>query len=244
MGIKRDNYITVQAWMTTELGLKGNELMIYAIIYGFSQNIGNEFNGSLQYLADWTHTSKKSAFNNVKSLVEKGLIEKTEVYKGNAKYCTYKVVDREIAVENFSICRSKNYHGAVENFTTNNNSNNTNNNIKQNKEIVPPDYEEAKKYYQEKQYDFGFDNWFYHYESKAWMMGKSKIKSWKATMRTWDLNNKKKNNSYQSNPVKQDWGANIQYKSPGELEKEVLERQKFWDDYYERERKEKGITGC
>lgn len=123
-------------------------------------------------------------------------------------------------------------------------TNNPSTNISRGKEIVPPDYEEAKKYYQEKQYDFGFDNWFYHYESKAWMMGKTKIKSWKATMRTWDLNNKKKNNSYQSNPVKQDWGANIQYKSPEEIDKEALERQKFWDDYYERERKEKGITGC
>ena len=115
---------------------------------------------------------------------------------------------------------------------------------KRKKEIIPPNFEEAKKYYEEKGYTFGFEDWYYNYESKDWMMGKTKIKSWKATMKTWDINNKKKNNNYKSNPIKHDWGANIQYKSPEELRKEEQERQKFWDDYYEKERKEKGITGC
>lgn len=112
------------------------------------------------------------------------------------------------------------------------------------KEIVPPDIEEARKYHSEKGYKFDLEEWFYYYESRGWMIGKNKIKSWKATMKTWDINDKKKNKSYQSNPIKHDWGANIQYKSPEELKKEELERQKFWDDYYEKERKEKGITGC
>ena len=30
--VKRDNFITIQGFMLTELGLKGNELIIYAII--------------------------------------------------------------------------------------------------------------------------------------------------------------------------------------------------------------------
>ena len=32
-----DNYINIQGWMRTDLDLKGNELLVYAIIYGFSQ---------------------------------------------------------------------------------------------------------------------------------------------------------------------------------------------------------------
>lgn len=232
MSVNEKNYITIQGWMINELDLKGNELLIYAIIYGFSQNNGNEFNGSLQYLADWTCTTKKSAFNNVKSLLEKGLIEKTEVFKGSAKYCTYKVTCQDSTVENISNCRSKNYHGTVENFTTNN-TNNTNNNISK-KETIPPDFEEAKKYYQEKGYTFGFDNWFYHYESKAWMMGKTKIKSWKATMRTWDLNDKKKNKSYQSNPIQEvDLLTRIQLDKE-KREREEKERQRVWEEKYSR----------
>ena len=93
---------------------------------------------------------------------------------------------------------------------------------KKSKEIVPPDYEEAKKYYQEKQYNFGFDNWFYYYESKGWMIGKNKVKSWKATMKTWSLN-RKKDTSSQSNPIKEE--PKIGYKSYEELVKEQEENQ-------------------
>lgn len=34
--VKPENYITIQGWMRTELDLKGNELNLYAIIYGFT----------------------------------------------------------------------------------------------------------------------------------------------------------------------------------------------------------------
>lgn len=33
--VREDNYFAVQGWMVTELKLKGNALMLYAIIYGF-----------------------------------------------------------------------------------------------------------------------------------------------------------------------------------------------------------------
>ena len=35
--IKNENYVLIQGWMINELKLKGNELLIYALIYGFSQ---------------------------------------------------------------------------------------------------------------------------------------------------------------------------------------------------------------
>lgn len=51
--VKPDNYILVYGWMVTELGLKGNELFLYAIIYGFSQDGETEFSGSLRYMQEW-----------------------------------------------------------------------------------------------------------------------------------------------------------------------------------------------
>lgn len=39
--VKNENYLVIQGWMITELKLKGNELLIYAIIYGFSRIISN-----------------------------------------------------------------------------------------------------------------------------------------------------------------------------------------------------------
>lgn len=75
--------------MVTELGLKGNELLVYALIHGFSQTKGQVFNGSLQYLADWTNSTKQGVLKNLKSLVEKGLIEKKETIFNGVKSCEY-----------------------------------------------------------------------------------------------------------------------------------------------------------
>ena len=33
--IKDENFIMIQGWMVNMLNLKGNELLVYAIIYGF-----------------------------------------------------------------------------------------------------------------------------------------------------------------------------------------------------------------
>lgn len=74
--IKDGSYINIQSFMVTELELKGNELLVYAIIYGFSQAEGTYFNGSIQYLADWTNSTRQGIIKNLKSLIEKGLIEK------------------------------------------------------------------------------------------------------------------------------------------------------------------------
>lgn len=87
--VKRDNYIAVQGWMITELNLKGNELIIYACIYGFSQAENQTFTGSLQYLADWTNSTKQGALKCLKSLVEKGYISKRENIINGVKFCEY-----------------------------------------------------------------------------------------------------------------------------------------------------------
>lgn len=87
--VKDENYISIQGWMVTKLGLKGNELLIYAIIYGFSQTEDQTFNGSLQYLADWTNSTKQGVTKNLKALVEKGYIIKEDKYINNVKFCEY-----------------------------------------------------------------------------------------------------------------------------------------------------------
>lgn len=90
MKIKPENYITVQGWMRTELGLKGNDLIVYAIIYGFSQEDGQQFTGSLQYLADWCGATKQGILKNLKNLQDLGLIEKQETSNNELCYYTTK----------------------------------------------------------------------------------------------------------------------------------------------------------
>ena len=87
--VKRENYITIQGFMLTDLKLKGNELLIYACIYGFSQAENQVFNGSLQYLADWTNSTKQGVIKCLKSLEEKQFIVKKENFINGVKFCEY-----------------------------------------------------------------------------------------------------------------------------------------------------------
>ncbi len=90
--VRRESYITILGWMVTDLNLKGNELLVYAIIYGFSQTEDQRFTGSHSYLAEWTNTTKKNIRNCISSLIERGYIEKTEEYRNNVKFCEYKAI--------------------------------------------------------------------------------------------------------------------------------------------------------
>lgn len=77
MGIKDANFVTIQGWMRSKLNLKGNELLAYAVIYGFSQIEGAKFTGSRRYLAEWCGCSMATIDRVLLSLLDKGLISKT-----------------------------------------------------------------------------------------------------------------------------------------------------------------------
>lgn len=88
--ISDGTYITIQGWMRTDLKLSGNELIVYAIIYGFSQNKQGEFTGSAQYLADWTGCSRRHIMRILSKLVEEKFVTKTEtVLNNNEKRVSY-----------------------------------------------------------------------------------------------------------------------------------------------------------
>lgn len=94
--VNDDNFINIQGWMVSKLKLKGNELLIYAIIYGFTQDGESKFTGSLQYLADWTNSTKQGVMKVLKSLYEKGLIFKEERLVNGVKFCQYFVIREAI----------------------------------------------------------------------------------------------------------------------------------------------------
>ena len=89
--VRNENFIVIQGYMINEMKLKGNELLVYAIINGFSQEENQVFNGSLQYLADWTNSTKQGVMKNLKSLIEKGYIGKNEKFINGVKFCEYYV---------------------------------------------------------------------------------------------------------------------------------------------------------
>lgn len=86
------NYIQIQGWMVSELGLSGNELLCYALIYGFSQDEQSVFSGSSSYIATWLNIDKRNVLNVLKRLVEKGFIIKKEKIINNVKLCDYQAI--------------------------------------------------------------------------------------------------------------------------------------------------------
>lgn len=86
--ISDDSYFVVRGYMINELKLKKSELLVYAIVNSFTEK-GKSYNGSLSYLASWINASKTTANNMLKSLTEKGLLNKTEKIVNNVKFCEY-----------------------------------------------------------------------------------------------------------------------------------------------------------
>ena len=89
--VNKENFYVVHGWMLTDMDMKGNEIAVYSIIYGFTQDGESTFKGGLQYLAEWTKTSKRGVMKNLQSLEKKGYIEKIENVINGVKFCEYRV---------------------------------------------------------------------------------------------------------------------------------------------------------
>lgn len=62
----------------------------------------------------------------------------------------------------------------------------------QQKRFIPPTLEEVTSYCQERKNGIDPQKFIDHYTANGWMRGKTKIKDWKACIRTWEGNNKVK----------------------------------------------------
>ena len=84
MNIKNENYIQISGWMINELDLKGNELLVYALIHGFCQDGKSVFKGSLNYIMAWLNISKPTCISCIQSLIDKGMVVKSIIYNKNS----------------------------------------------------------------------------------------------------------------------------------------------------------------
>lgn len=92
MEVRSDSYVNIQAFMVNELHLSGNALIIYAVIYGFSQDGDSWFTGSRSYLAAWCQASKSTVSRNLDALCANGLIERREHVTAGVLLVDYRAV--------------------------------------------------------------------------------------------------------------------------------------------------------
>ena len=208
--VKDGLYINVQAFMIKDLELKGNELLIYAIIYGFSQDEESTFKGNVQYLADWTNSTRQGAMKCLNSLVEKGYIQKIE-HAGFANEYFAPPVNKV-----YNPCKQS-LQPPVNKVYTSNQLNNIEDNIFDKKgRFIPPTVEEVRAYCKERRNNVDAEAFVNFYASKGWYIGKNKMKDWKACVITWEKRNKKEGQgtapSYDSEAFRRKAQQEIVYK--------------------------------
>jgi hypothetical protein len=68
---------------------------------------------------------------------------------------------------------------------TSNQQSTTNNNVKNEKKFIIPTFNDVLEYCMQNNLDVDGVKFINFYESKGWMVGKNKMKDWKAAIRTW-----------------------------------------------------------
>ncbi len=71
---------------------------------------------------------------------------------------------------------------------------------KKRKSFVPPSLEEVQEYCKERKNNVDVWRWYNFYQAKGWLIGRNKMKDWKAAVRTWE--DKKKPNTPTEQKVK------------------------------------------
>ena len=74
--MKSDNYIVIQGWMVNELNLKGNDLLVFALIYGFTRDGKTKFASGRSYIAESFNISLPTVDKALQNLMQLNYIIK------------------------------------------------------------------------------------------------------------------------------------------------------------------------
>lgn len=74
--MKSDNFVVIQGWMMNELNLKGNDLLVFALIYGFTRDGKTKFASGRQYIAESFNISLPTVDKALQNLIALNYIVK------------------------------------------------------------------------------------------------------------------------------------------------------------------------
>lgn len=178
------------------LGLTGNDLLVYAVINGYSQGDQGCYYGSREYLCEVTGAAPRTIDDVLKRLIDKSLVRKfyldvagrkslafaTQNLRADSAKSAYKGAESapqqtqnlraEYKVEN------KNIYGRDKNAHTREKS----------APFSAPTVAEVREYCQLRRNQIDPEEFVAHYESNGWMVGKAPMKNWKAAVVSWEKN--------------------------------------------------------
>ena len=247
--LKREQYLNIQAWMITDLELTGNDLIVYAIIYGFSQDGDNLFMGNRSYLAAWCRCSERSIQRNINNLIERGLIEQA-VHSSDNRKVYYRALTSDkmslvtkchqtsdkmspVLVTKCHQTSDKMSPAYIDNIKDKlkDNINDSECDIVVCETTKPtrfqkPTFEEVKQYIEENGYtSVDPDRFYSYYEANGWKVGRNSMKDFKAAVRMWSARDK---NDQKKRPAEVKYLEN-EY-TPEHLKQREEESQKLLDD--------------
>ena len=109
---KEEKYTRVYKWMADELKLDKTNLLIYALIFGLTQNGEEWFRGSREFMAEFCGVKVQTIDNNINKLIKMDLIIRGPKTKlGIVRYkCNPKFIQKHIPIESYNKLEGAQYY--------------------------------------------------------------------------------------------------------------------------------------
>jgi len=200
---KPNYYAIIPAEVRYSKALTPNAKLLYAEITALC-NMNGKCTASTEYFCRLYEVSRGAVQNWLKMLDDNGYINRTVIYKQGTKQIMHRYIN----------LKDK---GSIKISTDNTNINITNTNLTDsNKKALfkKPTLDEVKNYCILRKNNIEAESFIDFYESKGWQIGKEKMKSWKACVRTWESREKNnpKSNSKGMSKIHQHLQKNINVK--------------------------------
>lgn len=182
-------YAVIPAEIRYCKGITANAKLLYGEISALCNKDGYCW-ASNSYFSKLYGVSNASISRWIRDLEKQGFI-KSEVIRNEKKEVTSRNIYINTLYTKMDIPSPQNcFRPMYKNVKDNNTSSNNprTNNIKR---FQKPTVEEIAVYIKEKGYNVDAESFFDYYESVGWKRGKTPMKDWKATVRTWNKKNKK-----------------------------------------------------
>ena len=178
---KPSYYAIIPAEVRYSKKLTPNAKLLYAEITALC-NMNGKCTASTEYFCRLYEVSRGAVQNWLKMLDDNGYIDRTVIYRQGSK----EIMHRYINLKD---------KGSIKNYTDNTNINITNTNLTDSNKkafFKKPHVFDIKNYCLERNNNIDAEAFWDFYESKNWLVGKSKMKCWKAAVRTWEKRDAKK----------------------------------------------------
>jgi DNA-binding transcriptional ArsR family regulator len=200
---KKGYYAIIPAHIRYDKRITPNAKLLYGELTALSNEKGYCWAGN-QYFSDLYEVSKQSISSWIGQLRDSGYIAVQLEYKEGTK----EILNRYIRILDDPIQNILNTppkkldEGIQENLIVNNTVNNTSNTTSNKGRFTPPTLDEVIEQCNRTGANIDPQGFIDFYESKGWMIGKNKMKCWKAAIRTWSRKERERKQPV-NQPVKQ-----------------------------------------